>query len=84
MSGEQAVDLHTHSTASDGMLTPTQLIQSAVKVGLSGIGLTDHDTTAGLAEAQDRGIAPRSCCRSRCRVERQLSGARSAYAWLFY
>ncbi len=52
MSGEQAVDLHTHSTASDGMLTPTQLIQSAAKVGLSGIGLTDHDTTAGLAEAQ--------------------------------
>jgi predicted metal-dependent phosphoesterase TrpH len=56
MNGDKAVDLHTHSTASDGMLTPTQLMQSAAEAGLSGIGLTDHDTTAGLAEAQTEAL----------------------------
>ncbi|PKL48419.1 MAG: phosphatase [Candidatus Riflebacteria bacterium HGW-Riflebacteria-2] len=45
-------DLHTHSTASDGLLTPTQLIESACEKGLSVIGITDHDTVAGLAEAR--------------------------------
>src|SRR5687768_5446405 len=52
MDGERAVDLHTHSTASDGRLTPTHLMQLASSVGLNAIGLTDHDTTAGLAEAE--------------------------------
>jgi len=52
MHGERAVDLHTHSTASDGRLTPKQLMQLASAVGLDAIGLTDHDTTAGLAEAE--------------------------------
>lgn len=46
------LDLHTHSTASDGQLTPTELVRRAKCVGLTGIGLTDHDTLAGLAEAQ--------------------------------
>jgi predicted metal-dependent phosphoesterase TrpH len=45
------VDLHTHSTASDGTLTPTELVEEAARAGLSAIALTDHDTTAGLAEA---------------------------------
>ena len=45
-------DLHTHSTASDGSLTPTQLMQAAAAVGLGAIALTDHDTGNGLAEAQ--------------------------------
>lgn len=44
-------DLHTHSTYSDGSLTPEQLVQKAVKSGLDGIALTDHDTVAGLEEA---------------------------------
>src|SRR3954470_9889671 len=52
MSGEKAVDLHTHSTASDGMLTPTQLMQTGAEVGWSGSRWRDHNTTAGLAEAQ--------------------------------
>ena len=52
MHGERAVDLHTHSTASDGLLTPTQLMQFAAEERLGGIGLPDHDTTAGLAEAE--------------------------------
>lgn len=46
------VDLHTHSTASDGTFTPAQLIQAAKKTGLSAIALTDHDTLAGLDEAE--------------------------------
>ncbi|MBX2868383.1 MAG: PHP domain-containing protein [Acidiferrobacterales bacterium] len=46
------IDLHTHSTASDGSLTPTQLIAKALEQNLRYLGLTDHDTTAGLAEAQ--------------------------------
>jgi len=45
------VDLHTHSTASDGTLSPTELILEAKKLGLKAIALTDHDTTQGLEEA---------------------------------
>ncbi|HIE37648.1 MAG TPA: PHP domain-containing protein, partial [Anaerolineae bacterium] len=46
------VDLHIHSTASDGVLTPTEVVHLALKRGLSAIALTDHDTLAGVAEAQ--------------------------------
>lgn len=42
-------DLHTHSVFSDGTLTPEQLIDEAVRIGLTAIALTDHNTTAGLA-----------------------------------
>lgn len=45
-------DLHTHSTASDGALSPRELVALAAERGLSGIALTDHDTTAGLQEAE--------------------------------
>ncbi|MGE5154109.1 MAG: PHP domain-containing protein [Bdellovibrio bacteriovorus] len=45
-------DLHTHSTASDGMLTPSALVRLAADLGVQVLALTDHDTTAGLAEAQ--------------------------------
>jgi predicted metal-dependent phosphoesterase TrpH len=46
----QFCDLHAHSTASDGTDTPTQLAHEAARVGLRTLALTDHDTTAGLAE----------------------------------
>jgi predicted metal-dependent phosphoesterase TrpH len=46
------VDLHIHSTASDGRLTPAEVVRLAVELGLSTIALTDHETTAGLSEAQ--------------------------------
>jgi predicted metal-dependent phosphoesterase TrpH len=45
------IDLHTHSNASDGTLTPTQLMIAASIAGLDLVGLTDHDTTAGWDEA---------------------------------
>ncbi|MCG6942396.1 MAG: PHP domain-containing protein [Thiohalocapsa sp.] len=45
-------DLHTHSTASDGTLTPTELVSRAAAAGVKMLALTDHDTVAGIAEAQ--------------------------------
>jgi hypothetical protein len=44
-------DLHTHSTASDGTLTPAALVRRAAAAGVTVLALTDHDTTAGVAEA---------------------------------
>lgn len=43
-------DLHTHSTFSDGTLTPTQLVEEAQRCGLAAIALCDHNTVAGLPE----------------------------------
>ena len=45
------VDLHLHTLASDGRLTPTQLVQLAARQGLRTVSISDHDTTDGLAEA---------------------------------
>jgi predicted metal-dependent phosphoesterase TrpH len=45
-------DLHCHSTASDGALSPSELVQRAHQHGVTSIALTDHDTVAGIAEAQ--------------------------------
>lgn len=45
------IDLHTHSTASDGTDTPAELVLSAAAAGLDVVALTDHDTTRGHAEA---------------------------------
>ena len=42
------VDLHLHSTASDGSCTPSELVALAEKLGLAAIALTDHDTVSGL------------------------------------
>ena len=42
------IDLHAHSTYSDGSLTPVQLAAHAAELGLAAVALTDHDTTAGL------------------------------------
>jgi len=47
------VDLHCHSTASDGTLAPSQVVALAVRNGLSALALTDHDTVAGVPEAAD-------------------------------
>ncbi|MDO4581113.1 MAG: PHP domain-containing protein [Bacillota bacterium] len=44
-------DLHIHSTASDGKLSPTQVVEAAAAKGLLGCALTDHDTLNGVAEA---------------------------------
>jgi len=46
------VDFHAHTTASDGTATPTELVHAARAAGLYAVAVTDHDTTAGVAEAQ--------------------------------
>ncbi len=50
------VDLHTHSNASDGVLAPAALIAYAAERGVRVLGLTDHDTVAGIAEATNAGV----------------------------
>lgn len=53
-------DLHTHSVYSDGTLTPEEIVREAVRIGLSVVALTDHNTVEGLAEftrcAQEQGV----------------------------
>ena len=51
-------DLHTHSTASDGAYAPAELVRQAHAAGVTHLALTDHDCTAGLAEA----LAEASAC----------------------
>jgi 3',5'-nucleoside bisphosphate phosphatase len=52
------VDLHCHTTASDGALPPAKLVARAARLGLKVIAITDHDSTSGVAEALGAG---RSC-----------------------
>ncbi|SDE25043.1 PHP domain-containing protein [Blastococcus fimeti] len=47
------IDLHTHSSVSDGTETPAELMRTARAAGLDVVALTDHDTTAGWAAAQE-------------------------------
>ena len=47
------IDLHTHSSASDGTTPPAQLVREARDAGLDVLALTDHDTTGGWAAAAD-------------------------------
>lgn len=54
-SGNQTVDLHAHTTASDGAATPTALVERARAAGLVAVALTDHDTVEGVAEARAAG-----------------------------
>lgn len=49
------IDLHTHSTYSDGTLTPREIVKKAADIGLAAVALTDHDTVNGLPEAFDAG-----------------------------
>lgn len=51
------VDLHMHSTASDGSRAPADVVRAAHSAGLAAIALTDHDSVAGLAEAQAAGAS---------------------------
>ncbi len=51
----RTIDLHAHTTASDGDHSPTALVEAAAKIGLTALAVTDHDTTDGIAEAQAAG-----------------------------
>lgn len=50
-------DLHMHTTASDGVYSPKQLVQKAYDTGLKTIAITDHDTLSGVLEAQEAGAS---------------------------
>lgn len=50
------IDLHTHSTASDGTDAPAQVMEAAAAAGLTTVALTDHDTTSGWPEATDAAV----------------------------
>lgn len=52
MTNYSHIDLHSHSNVSDGLLSPSALVQHAAEHGLKMLALTDHDDTAGLAEAR--------------------------------
>lgn len=51
------IDLHTHSNASDGTCTPTEVVQRAAGKGLRAMALTDHDTVSGVEEAMNAATA---------------------------
>lgn len=50
------IDLHTHSAVSDGTDAPAELVRQAARAGLDGVALTDHDTMAGIPEADAEAI----------------------------
>ena len=52
--GGFCTDLHMHSLASDGVLTPAQLMDAAAQKGMRLVALTDHDTCDGVPEAKRR------------------------------
>ena len=51
-------DLHTHTSCSDGLLAPEELVEAAKEAGLSYIAITDHDTVAGLHQLYEQGLYP--------------------------
>lgn len=51
----QFVDLHTHTTASDGTDSPAEVVRKAAAMGLAALAVTDHDTLSGLDEAEEAG-----------------------------
>jgi len=52
---ERLVDLHTHTTESDGSMTPVELVRYAHIKGLEAVAITDHDTIGGLEKAEEEG-----------------------------
>ncbi|MBP3488239.1 MAG: PHP domain-containing protein [Roseburia sp.] len=56
---QRLIDLHVHSTESDGTLTPEEVVRAAAAAGLSAIALTDHDTASGVAKAAKTAAALR-------------------------
>ncbi|QNI02119.1 PHP domain-containing protein [Halomonas sp. SH5A2] len=68
------VDLHMHSTASDGALTPTQLVTLCAERGLTHMALTDHDTMDGVAEAGQAAASAGVCLLPGCELSTRWQG----------
>jgi len=56
LQNEKLIDLHIHSTFSDGLLTPRRIVETAGKLGICAIAVTDHDDVRAYAEAQTAGL----------------------------
>lgn len=67
------IDLHAHTTCSDGSLTPTDLVRRAAAEGLAALAVTDHDTLAGLEEARATGATAGVEVIDGCEVTASLS-----------
>ncbi|MDP3769078.1 MAG: PHP domain-containing protein [Dehalococcoidia bacterium] len=50
------IDLHLHTTASDGLCTPRELVERAAQAGVTVMAVTDHDTTAAVADVRAVGV----------------------------
>lgn len=59
MASQVQADLHCHTTASDGLLSPKEVVRLAAEAGLQAVGITDHDTIAGWKEAEVAGTEAR-------------------------
>ncbi len=68
------IELHTHSTFSDGTATPAELVTLAGHAGLAALALTDHDTTDGLAEARQAAATTDLEIISGCEISTNLDG----------
>lgn len=68
------VDLHMHSTASDGALTPTELVTLCAERGLTHMALTDHDTMDGVAEAGQAAASAGVCLLPGCELSTRWQG----------
>lgn len=55
---QAGIDLHIHSTASDGSLSPSEIRRTAIQIGLKAISITDHDTLAGVVALRSEHIPP--------------------------
>lgn len=77
------VDLHTHTNASDGTDTPAALVKKAHAAGLAAVAITDHDTVAGLAEAEDAGRALGITVIRGCELSTSFDGGEAHILGLF-
>jgi len=73
------LDLHNHTTASDGVLSPAKLIERAHEKGITGIAVTDHDSLAGLSVAGERGRALGVDVFGGIEISATLNGGRSLH-----
>jgi predicted metal-dependent phosphoesterase TrpH len=78
-SPETLVDFHTHSHFSDGVLSPAALVERARTRNVGTLALTDHDTTAGLAEARAACVAAQIHFVPGVELSAQWRGARSQH-----
>ena len=69
-----AIDLHIHSTFSDGTLTPTQIVEVALAKKLRAIALADHDTISGIAPAQEAAAHSEMCVLPAVEISTTRSG----------